>query len=315
MKKISDLFYLESGNGLALNKLTHNPNGIAFVSRTSKNNGVSDFVNSYNNIQPFSAGLITVALSGNSVLESFVQPFDFYTGYHIMVLTPIKEMTLQEKLYYCICIRHNRFKYNFGRQANRTLSDLVVPEYVPDNIHSLNITSYNSFNESYNTVSSPTFNIENWKMFKYEEIFDVEAGKGVLIGKAKKNPGSAPLVSATRLNNAIATYTNFPTTHRGNSIIIIKNGINVGTAFYQPNDFLATSDVAVLIPKFNNNVYIAMFLITLINKDSYRYNYGRKWTMNSFSKATIPLPVDSQGKPDWNWIENYIKSLNYSKSI
>ncbi|MDB0440322.1 hypothetical protein C4R89_12345 [Clostridioides difficile] len=315
MKKVSDLFYLESGNGLALNKLSHNPKGISFVSRTSKNNGVSAFVDTYNEITPFAAGLITVALSGNSVLEACVQPFDFYTGYHVMVLTPKKEMSLQEKLFYCLCIKKNRFKYNFGRQANRTLSDLLIPEFMPEDFKSLDISKYESFNSPYIESSIEDLNVSSWKFFRYDELFNVEIGKGVLINKAKSYPGKHPLVSATRLNNAISTYTSFEPTHPGNSLIIIKNGVNVGMSFYQPDDFLATSDVAVLVPKFNLNAYIAMFLISLINKDSYRYNYGRKWVLNSFSQSSVPLPISSNGEPDWSYIENYVKHLKYSKSI
>ncbi|CEO35898.1 restriction endonuclease subunit S [Paraclostridium sordellii] len=315
MKKISDLFYLESGNGLALNKLNPNPKGIAFVSRTSKNNGVSKFVDKYNNIIPFSPGLITVALSGNSVLEASVQPFEFYTGYHVMVLTPKKEMSLREKLFYCICIKKNRFKYNFGRQANRTLGDLLVPQFIPENFSELNINKYENFDAP--VINSPQKNLDisEWKIFSYEDLFNVEIGKGVLINKAKSSPGKYPLVSATRLNNAISTYTSYKPTHPSNSLIIIKNGVNVGMCFYQPDEFLATSDVAVLIPKFKLDPYVAMFLIALINKDSYRYNYGRKWVLSSFYKSKIPLPINESGEPDWHYMSCYVKHLKYSNSI
>ena len=45
------------------------------------------------------------------------------------------KLTLEEKLYYCCCIKQNRFRYSaFGREANRTLKDLLVPDYscIPD---------------------------------------------------------------------------------------------------------------------------------------------------------------------------------------
>ena len=40
-------------------------------------------------------------------------------------------MTLTEKLYYCMCIKANDYRYNFGRQANKTLKDIDVPAIVP----------------------------------------------------------------------------------------------------------------------------------------------------------------------------------------
>ena len=37
-------------------------------------------------------------------------------------------MSLETKLYYCLCIEANRFRYStYGREANRTLRTLLVP--------------------------------------------------------------------------------------------------------------------------------------------------------------------------------------------
>ncbi|WP_341201084.1 restriction endonuclease subunit S [Planomicrobium okeanokoites] len=315
MLKVSDLFYLESGNGLALNKLSKVSNGISFVSRTSKNNGVSAFVEPLDSISPFPSGLITVALSGNSVLEACVQPFNFYTGYHVMVLTPKENMSLQEKLFYCACIRHNRYKYNFGRQANRTLADLLIPDTIPQEFEVVDDSNYNNISDSIESDTPPPLNKENWQEFKYQDLFEMATGGALLINKAKKNPGNFPLVSATRLNNAIATHTAFPPHYPGNTLIIIKNGVNVGQAFYQEQPFSITTDVAVLLPKFELNPFIAMFLISVINKESYRYSYGRKWGKGSFFQSKIKLPATPEGSPDWEFMNKYIQTLSYSKSI
>jgi hypothetical protein len=58
---------------------------------------------------------------------AFLQPAPFYTGFHVMVLKPIAPMSNQEKLWWAMCITANRFRFGFGRQANRTLKDLVLP--------------------------------------------------------------------------------------------------------------------------------------------------------------------------------------------
>jgi hypothetical protein len=47
-------------------------------------------------------------------------------------------MSLDIKLYYCLCIEANRFRYStFGREANRTLRTLLVPDLasVPAWVH------------------------------------------------------------------------------------------------------------------------------------------------------------------------------------
>lgn len=123
---LSELFDVNYGLNLELNKLEKDSSGINFVSRTSKNNGVSARVKLIDDISPLPAGVLTVA-AGGSVMETFVQDSPFYSGRDLYWLRPKFELTLEEKLYYCSCIRRNRHKYSYGRQANRTLKNLLVP--------------------------------------------------------------------------------------------------------------------------------------------------------------------------------------------
>jgi hypothetical protein len=58
-----------------------------------------------------------------------------------------------------------------------------------------------------------------------------------------------------------------------------------------------------------------MFLITIIRKEKFRFNYGRKWHMQRMKESKIKLPVTKAGKPDWIYMENYIKQLPFSDEI
>ena len=103
----------------------------------------------------------------------------------------------------------------------------------------------------------------------------------------------------------------FAKTYDGNCITVNYNG-SVGEAFYQDQPFWASDDVNVLQLKdhlLNEN--IAMFLITLIKANKYRFSYGRKWTLDKMSESEIPLPIDEKGNPDWSFMEQYIKSLHH----
>ena len=62
------------------------------------------------------------------------------------------------------------------------------------------------------------------------------------------------------------------------------------------------------------NVYSAMF-ITLIEKEKYRFCYGRKWQASIMKETNIRLPITNNGEPDWSYIENYIKGLEYSNIL
>lgn len=124
---VSTLFDVKYGVNLELNSLVIDPNGINFVSRTANNNGVSARVKLVEGLEPIEAGVLTVA-GGGSVLETFVQTSPFYSGRDLYFLRPKLEMTLEQKLFFCMCIRANKFRYNYGRQANKTLKELLIPD-------------------------------------------------------------------------------------------------------------------------------------------------------------------------------------------
>lgn len=320
---IEDVFDISYGNGLALNQLekaSHlDSESVNFVARTSKNNGVSAIVKKSPSIQPFKAGSISVALSAN-VLESFVQPSDFYTSYHIAVLNPKKNMSVEEKIYYCLCIKANSYKYSYGRQANRTFRSIRIPRSSPswmlessskkikaDSIRQLK--SGSQIQERLE-ISQPC----SWKGFKYKDLFDIKKGKRIVNQNTSK--GKTPLVRPLKHSNGYSQFISNPPNHSGNTISVNYNSEGgVGFAFYQPQDFYATDDVHVLYPKFNLTPEIAIFLITLIQKERYRFNYGRKWNLERMQESVIQLPTKDDSNPDWEYIQKYISSLPYSQGI
>lgn len=127
---VDDIFNVSYGNSYELKNMNNTSGDINFISRTSKNNGVVAKVQKTDE-EPFKRGLITVSLGG-SVLETFLQDSPFYTAFHIYVLEPKEEMKNIEKLFYCAAIRLNQYRFNYGRQANRTLSTMRIPIFEKD---------------------------------------------------------------------------------------------------------------------------------------------------------------------------------------
>ena len=142
---LRELFKINNGNRFNLANMTlTEKSGVNFIGRSEKNLGVVAQVEvlrySGKVVVPFEKGLITVALGG-SVLSAYIQPKDFYTGQNIKVLDS-KGMTFNEKLYYCLCIVHNRYKYStYGREANKSLDDLLVPKVVPSWVANVKLKS------------------------------------------------------------------------------------------------------------------------------------------------------------------------------
>ena len=129
-KKINELFVVTKGNELNMSKMTPLPRakgGVNFIGRSDRNHSISGTVAVLPDVEPYPSGLITVALGGTP-LKSIVQGSPFYTSKNVAVLLPIEKMTFAENVYVCLCIWHNRFRYSaFGREANRTLGDLLIP--------------------------------------------------------------------------------------------------------------------------------------------------------------------------------------------
>jgi hypothetical protein len=126
MQKVSELFDVAYGVNLELNAMKRAADGINFVSRTANNNGVSAKVRLIPDIIPIPAGTISVA-GGGSVMASFLQMEPYYSGRDLYYLTAKLPMSEYVKLYYCTCLQANKYRYSYGRQANRTLRDILLP--------------------------------------------------------------------------------------------------------------------------------------------------------------------------------------------
>lgn len=148
-------------------------------------------------------------------------------------------------------------------------------------------------------------NTSSWKWFRYDEIFDIRKGKRLT--KENMTEGSIRYIGAIDSNNGLSAYIgNDSQLHQGNTISVSYNG-SIGFAFYQEKEFWATDDVNVLYPKFLLNRYIAMFLCHLIEREQYRFCYGRKWDLEAMNKSKIKLPVTQEGTPDWQYMEDFVK--------
>ena len=312
---LKNIFNIEYGNQLNKNKLLLDDNGVNFVSRTSKNLGIDGKVGRIANIQPYPKGLITVTLGGTYLLSSFVQPEPFYTAQNIKVLRPKQEMSFLQKIFYCYAITQNRFRYtSHGREANKTLDELLVPSFdsIPKFVNKIDLKKYKKSKQPFDATFKNSDANKEWYSFKLRDLFEIKKGKRLT--KAAMVDGETPFIGAIDSNNGYRDFIAQKPNHRANTITVNYNG-SVAEAFYQPKPFRASDDVNVLYPKFQLNRYIGLFITTLIRLEKYRFNYGRKWHLERMQTSTIRLPVNTNGDPDWEFMERYIKSLPYSVNL
>lgn len=158
-------------------------------------------------------------------------------------------------------------------------------------------------------------NTDRWGWFEIGDKRLFEIKKGKRLTKADMLDGEIPYIGAIDSNNGVsAMIANDEQLHDANTITVSYNG-SIAEAYYQDQVYWATDDVNVLYPKFKLNRHIAMFLTTILHNEKYRFNYGRKWKKELMEKSKIKLPVDTNGNPDWKFMEEFIKSLPYSANL
>lgn len=354
--QIRRLFYVKYGVNLELNSCTESCQlgSINFVSRSENNNGVSSKVLPIKGISPQPAGLITVAGGGSSVLSTFVQEDPFYSGRDLYTLEPIVPISKEAKLFVTTIIEKNKYRYSFGRQANKTLPylEISLPVCLDGNGQAIKDTNLLFSDEGFvpdwkwmedyikslhykplttsQKETSMSLNVGKWQRFRLDALFNIKKGKRLTA--EDQIEGDNNYIGAIDSDNGVANHIGQRPIHSANTITLSYNG-SVGEAFYQPEPYWATDDVNALYSKYEGfNAYIGLFFVTVIRQEKYRFSYGRKWTLDNMCATEICLPVltSENGSPiidetkefsregfipDWRFMEQYMKSLPYGDRI
>jgi len=317
--KVSDLFNVIYGVNLELVNLTQckstDKNAVPFVSRTENNNGVSAYVEMELDVEPNPAHTLSVA-GGGSVLSTFYQSFPYYSGRDLYVLVPKAKMNVIEMLFYAKCISANKYKYNYGRQANKTLKNILIPSQIPQELKNKLTVYHKELEEGISRKplvdKKIKLEINKWENFELKELFKIQGSKTTpLLELEEYGNGKYPYVTTQATNNGIDGFFDF---YSEDGNVLTADSAVLGYCSYQALSFSASDHVEKLTPKFKMNKYIAMFLTTILNLEQYRYNYGRKCSQDRMKKISIKLP-SKNGNPDFDYMENYIKSLSYSSSL
>lgn len=164
-------------------------------------------------------------------------------------------------------------------------------------------------------ASSPiSLNTEEWELFKISNLFTITGTKTTPIRDLQYiGHGKYPYVTTKATNNGVRGF--FDTMTEDYYGVLTIDSAVCGYCSYQSMPFSASDHVEKLIPKFEMDIYVAMFFVTIFNVEQYRYNYGLKCSQARLKEAEIRLPVDSEGKPDYNFMREYISYLECSSNL
>lgn len=332
---INKIFDISYGNKLDMCKMTPDEDGIPFITRTATNNGVGGMVEPVEGVTPYPAGSLSIALGG-SIGSTFLQTKDFYTSQNVAVLQPKSNLDSGILLFLARLIEKECSKrfVAFGRELNKHIKrdftiklpliekdkpnwpliasivkDQIIPQ-LPKKAQKVWLQKYDIKPQKQKEMK---LNTDDWKWFNYSDLFAISGSKTTKIEELETyGKGEYPYVTTQAVNNGVENFYNFCTEKGG--VLTVDSAV-LGFCSYQEKDFSASDHVEVLTPKFEMNRYIALFLTTLINREQYRYSYGRKCSQVKLRSSKIKLPVTPSSEPDWQFMEDYIKSLPYSKNL
>jgi len=298
---LNQVFEVRYGNKFDANKAQFSADGVSFVSRSSKNLGIVGQVEAVKGEDPFEAGLLTVTLGGTYLLSTFVQPKPFYTAQNIKVLRPLFPMTFAEKLYYCECIRANRFRFStHGREANRSIDSLLVPEKneVPPWIGEVRPRKF-ELRPDHTFSPVKTQVPDEQELVRIDFLFEVFPGILVpdsLRDKAGTSSGFVPYMRPSKTQTTSnVEYVN--TSKMGVANVYPRHTLYVSTngqgshtySYVSVEAFVPNTDVSVLVPKRAMALQEKLFYAAVITSYRPLFSYGRKPKGERLNKLMVPL--------------------------
>ena len=322
--RIGDMFDVSYGKFIAKKEADENAN-IPHITASGVNNGIS-----YNVSEAmFPANCLTVASDG-AIGATYYQDTPFSASNIVSVLVPHTGIDLSKyvALFICTAIKAASRKYSWGgfkfsvdRVRNTTILLPQTPDHTPDfdymEDYMKEITKLATKRVEKLKKEKPQTKIDtsNWKKFKVGELFETVNNNGKQVPTGANVPsqelksGTVPRISVTGVNNGVVGY--YDSTHKNYKVYNNFISVNfLGNAFYQENN--ASLDMKVHCLKLKNkelNKYLALFLVTIINKLTTSYSYANQLSSTSITQLQLPLPITSEGTPDFDYMENYMKNL------
>lgn len=333
--KLSDLFYLYNGAGITKEEIECNPGDFVAVQSGEENNGCIGKIDKTYCIDMgytyTDEPCLTVARTGSAGYVAY-QPFGCVVGDSAKILI-LKDESAKSALVYLFLktiLMANRYKYTYGRKVTKDkyLSEVVmlpaISSECPDwnfmrqYIKSLRHRPLATANRG--GYESHTLGVETWKTFKVNDLFEVKYGINMelntCIEAEPDDTDAINFVARTESNNGVSARVK-PVNGKEPQpagLITCAGGGSVLSTFLQEEPFYSGRDLYLLIPLYPMSKLAKLFCITVLKANKYRYSYGRQANI-TLPYLELMLPVNAEGAPDFDFMENYMKSLPYGDRI
>lgn len=210
-----------------------------------------------------------------------------------------------------ICIRcrinsSDDWLYNAKKNEELNLTNKLFTPYKEKSELIKMISELDTLILSKPKMSRETINEKVTANFTLRQIFP-NIIRGTAIPKRIRKPGTLPYISASLLNHGEADFVSVDEKYIYKDCLTVPFIGGENCTFYHDGEFVPSSDVAVLQNEnFDKHIYV--FLIGILNVIMQKYSFGYKASLERLQKQTIPLPITSDGKPDFEFMSDYIKT-------
>lgn len=302
---------------------------IPYVTAGTANNGIGYFVGNDND--SLDSNVISVNRNG-AVGEAFYHPYFALFGNDCrrVTLRETKEPSAQLFITQTIATQKEAFSYSrkLGTARLKRLHFMLpvtdsgspdyayMTEYAKQKRDAM-LSKYLAYAgkriaDLGDIVDIPALNEKEWAHFKMPQIFSM-IQRGKRLKNADHIPGTIPYVSSTANNNGVDDYIEATRGTRvfGDCISLANSG-SVGTAFYEPFDFVASDHVTALKTEGLSS-FAYLFMTATIEKQGSNFNFNREINDARIKNMQVMLPVDNNGDPDYEYMEQYAKNLMIRK--
>ena len=161
---------------------------------------------------------------------------------------------------------------------------------------------------------------DKWIEFHLYDIFEIHVGNKFDRSKMSMGAPTVNFVGRSSENNGVTAFVDEiegTEPYKEGNLTVALGGEYLVSCFIQDYPFYTSQNVNVLIPKEDIDIFTKMFIAHLVRYESANNYKAFARELNAHIKTdfVIKLPATVFGKPDYEFMSKYIKSLSFSMKL
>ena len=311
----------EIQKGKRLTKADMREGNINFIGASAVNNGVTAKIANCEYLH--SSNTITVNYNG-SVGSSFYQNERFWASDDVNVLYPLFPMNRLIAMFLIPIIQRKGSQYAFVDKWKKEYMEkdsICLPATADGQPDWQYMEQYIADKEKQATQWLDTLQnisclgggqrVDNqyWREYMVGNLFPKIVKPSVIHSKSVvQDKNGIPYVVRTKFNNGIKCRVVMESTYRPSPAGTISFGSENSTFFYQPEAYISGRDI-YYIDTTHLSRHCCQFIVSCLQTITQRYSYNFGLFPDLLKKEKIKLPATSDGNPDWEYMDAYMRHL------